>query len=194
MFFQNGTLMPPDLQTYPWATEKADQVTAAINDGRSIVLHNDHGYNLGWGDPGFSTTQVGTLTNGEELPLVWSINCYSGRYDDPATVSFAESMVLKPAGGALAVLASSRMSNTGTNGVFTQILPQVVFPTLYPGVPNFAGTRTLGLGTTQAKIRTFLALFGDGSNLGAATDLMNMYNLFGDPTLKLRLSPGEPGM
>lgn len=194
VFFNNGHFMPSGLISYDWKTEKADQIAAAITAGRSIVLHNDHGWDRGWGDPGFNADHVAGLTNGSELPLVWSINCYSGRYDNPDLVSFAEEMILKSGGGALGVLASSRMSNTRTNGFFSQALADTVFPQGYAGLPSFQGVRGLGASTNSAKLLTFTNLYGDGSNLGAATDLMNMYNLFGDPTLKVRVLPGEPGM
>jgi len=193
--FQDGSSFPADLLSYPWSTPKGDQIKAAIDEGRSLVIHESHGFNRGWGLPAFNAdTHVPNLTNGAELPLVWSINCYSGRYDDPNIVSFAEEMVLKSGGGALAVLASSRMSNTYTNGVFVVDLAKTLFPQVVPGIPSFQGVRRLGSNVNAAKIRVFVDLYGDGSNPGAATDLMNMYNLFGDPTLKYRVFPGEPGM
>ena len=43
--------------------------------------HRDHGFEDGWGDPYFDTGHVSGLTNGELLPVVFSLNCLTGRFD-----------------------------------------------------------------------------------------------------------------
>ena len=65
-------------------------IEAAINSGTFLIMHRDHGYSLGWGEPAFSTTNIGNLTNtNNELPFVFSINCQTGAYHY-ASECFAE--------------------------------------------------------------------------------------------------------
>ena len=59
----------------------ATAVTNAINAGTFLVLHRDHGYYQGWGDPAYSTTSINSLTNiNNKLPFVFSVNCQTGAY------------------------------------------------------------------------------------------------------------------
>jgi hypothetical protein len=58
----------------------AADVEDAINEGAFMLMHRDHGYELGWGDPDFSNANINNLTN-SDLCYVLSINCMSGRFD-----------------------------------------------------------------------------------------------------------------
>jgi hypothetical protein len=59
----------------------ATGVNNAINAGTFLVLHRDHGYYQGWGDPAYSTTSINSLTNvNNKLPFVFSVNCQTGAY------------------------------------------------------------------------------------------------------------------
>ena len=49
-YFADGTLMPSAVRNHSWASTNT-QIVNAINDGRSLIVHNDHGYTGGWGDP-----------------------------------------------------------------------------------------------------------------------------------------------
>ena len=66
---------------FAWDGDTAD-ITAAWNDGRYLMVHRDHGGTDAWGNPRFATTDVDALTNGAELPVVLSINCSSGAFQD----------------------------------------------------------------------------------------------------------------
>ncbi|MGH2897625.1 MAG: C25 family cysteine peptidase, partial [Solirubrobacteraceae bacterium] len=79
--FNDGTDLPAALKkpTFAWDGDGAD-VSAAWNQGRFMVVHRDHGWSDGWGDPFFTTTEVDALTNdNENLPVVLSINCASAQ-------------------------------------------------------------------------------------------------------------------
>ena len=78
------------------------QVAAAVNDGRSLGLYIGHGWPQGWSTSGFDVNHVNTLlSNGEMLPVIWSVACNNGEftYDNPDC--FAEAWLLKPGGGAV---------------------------------------------------------------------------------------------
>ena len=130
--FNDGTALPAALKkpTFPWDGDGAD-VSAAWNQGRFMVIHRDHGWSDGWGDPFFTTTEVDALTNdNDNLPVVLSINCASARYDDDET-SFAQNALVKPTGGAVGVFGDTRNSPSWHNsqialGFIDALLPSVL--------------------------------------------------------------------
>ncbi|MCK9616794.1 MAG: C25 family cysteine peptidase [Lentimicrobiaceae bacterium] len=63
-----------------WTGGNATMVNNAINSGAFILQHRDHGYEDGWGEPDYSTTNISGLTN-TDLTFVMSINCLTGKYD-----------------------------------------------------------------------------------------------------------------
>lgn len=83
--FFNGALFPADLADgsgFPWDGDTNDIINA-WNNGRFLFLHRDHGWEDGWVDPGFTTTNViNDLSNGELQPVVFSVNCASGLFDN----------------------------------------------------------------------------------------------------------------
>jgi len=117
-----GDPIPPYLEKpgFAWDANAAD-ISAAINDGRFLVTHRDHGSATGWGSPSYNTTHVGALTNGEKLPVVWSVNCSTGFFDKEtcdspsSTISFSESWGRNASGGAVGVIAATRVSYSGHN-------------------------------------------------------------------------------
>lgn len=102
------------------------------------------------------------LRNGSHLPVVASMTCLTGYFHDVFTTSLAESLLLNPQGGAVAVWASSTLSDPA---------PQVEAARAFYR-QLFAGAR-LGDAAIQAKGAT------------ASTDVRRSWILFGDPTMKL---------
>ena len=113
--FNDGTALPPSLlkPTFPWDSDAAD-ISAAWNDGRFLIIHRDHGWSDGWGDPFYTTTEVDALTNGAKLPVLMSINCASAQYDTDET-SFVQNALVKPDGGAVGVFGDTRNSPSWHN-------------------------------------------------------------------------------
>ena len=56
-------------------------ISAAINDGISILNYCNHGSQTTWGVAGYSTSNVAALTNSGMLPVVWSVACENGQFD-----------------------------------------------------------------------------------------------------------------
>lgn len=150
----SGGSLPAELlkPTFAWDGDKSD-ITAAINAGRHLVTHRDHGSRAlrwshvpsafgwygGWSEPEFLPGDVDALTNGTNglFPVVWSLNCQTGWYDNETdqssyavysggseigTVftqdsdeSFCERFLINPNGGAVGVIGSSRISYSGLN-------------------------------------------------------------------------------
>ncbi|MCK4266988.1 MAG: hypothetical protein KAX31_06880, partial [Thermoplasmata archaeon] len=73
----SGEPIPADLlraNGFPW-DGGATEIKSRVDSGTFILNHRDHGSREGWGDPFFQIPEVGTLDNGDLLPIVYNINC-----------------------------------------------------------------------------------------------------------------------
>ncbi len=121
-----GTPVPSYLEKpgFAWGGDY-NAINGAVNSGRFLVTHRDHGAAWGWGDPYYNTSHVQALQNGEKLPVVWSINCQTGWFDNETddeetgtsadSVYFSEAWERNPQGGAIGVIAATRVSYSGHN-------------------------------------------------------------------------------
>jgi len=89
-------------------------VSDAINAGVSIVQHRDHGGELGWGDPNWSTSHISGLVNGNRTPVVFSVNCLTGRFNYSSDC-FCEAFMKKYPGGSVGVIGATDLSYSGHN-------------------------------------------------------------------------------
>jgi hypothetical protein len=218
-FYNGGGTIPASLQrpTFAWNATKTD-IATAINQGSALVYHRDHGWWDGWGDPSFGTSDLSlvSVTN-NQFPVVFSINCASGVFDNetvdlgsnkvgsgygmsPSTVYWAETFMRKP-DGALAVIGDSRQSSTTDNNQLTYGLFDGVFPGLITSFGTSSPVQRLGDLLNYAK--TYISDVANGSQSnqhpfqagGTRPGIVNLqqelniYNLLGDPTVKLRVSP-----
>jgi len=137
--YADGSALPADLlrPTFAWDGSASDIVNA-FNQGTFLMLHRDHGYSnaSGWAHPQLASSQLQYLTNDSLLPLIFSINCYSGNYR--VDESFGEKLLRQPA-GASGVFAPSYYSYSGNNDAFALGLYDALFPS--PGlISHFTGT------------------------------------------------------
>ncbi len=122
--------------TFAWNGSSSDIVNA-INQGAFLVMHRDHGYSnaTGWAHPALASSQLPFLMNDSLLPLVFSVNCYSGNFR--VAESFAERLIRQNS-GASGVFAPSYYSYSGNNDAFLLGLYDALFST--PGLStNFTG-------------------------------------------------------
>ncbi|MFC1573204.1 C25 family cysteine peptidase, partial [Candidatus Eisenbacteria bacterium] len=117
-------------------------VSAAINAGTFLVLHRDHGEVEGWGEPVYRNSNIVGLTN-DMFPFVLSINCCSGKFDNPTGPSFAEKFHRVPSGkGALGLIAATETSYSFVNDAFTW----GIFDSMWPEFdPYYGGADSTGL-------------------------------------------------
>ena len=82
-YYGNGEPLPDELlrPTFSWRGD-ADDIIDAIETGIFILNHRDHGFEDGWGDPYFESSHVEELKNGDLTPVVFSINCLTGKFDN----------------------------------------------------------------------------------------------------------------
>lgn len=106
--------IPEDIQkpNLAWNGSNTD-IANAVNAGTAFLTHRDHGSMTAWSEPAFDVSDINALTNSDKLPVVWSINCSTGQFD--SDVCFSEAWERHPNGGAVGVIASTRVSYSGRN-------------------------------------------------------------------------------
>jgi len=206
--------------TFPWDGSTSD-ISAAINAGLFLITHRDHGsrrmysvpydgywYPGGWADPEFLPTDVAALSNGSLSPLVWSINCRTGWFDnetDDSTYAryvggsivryyeardadecFCEQFVLDSNGGAVGVIGATRNSYSGNNDRLAWGWMDAIWPGFieYHNGSYGGSDPIIQFGPVLEYGRDyFLTKYWSGSSYTQTT--MDEYVLFGDPTTTL---------
>jgi len=150
-------------------------VVDAINDGHLIVNYAGDGWISSWHQV-IDTTYIPLLNNDDRLPIVLSMACMTGWYDNITEVDqtgsydcFAEQIVNAPNGGAIACLASPRASDGGMFRTLTNCIYRAAF-----------AENCVFLGETMAVAK--LLHIQDGGSV----DYARHFNLFGDPALIYR--------
>src|SRR5205823_4392150 len=143
-----------------------DTLLANLNAGQGIVNYYGHGsVDLWEGDLFFGQDAAG-LTNGSRMPLVVAMTCLNGFFHSLfPEESLAEALVRAPNGGAIAVWASSSLTDPAGQSAMDRELFRLLFSGAYP---------TLGEAVAAAKKAT-----GDA-------DVRHSWILFGDPALHLK--------
>ncbi|MCF7794654.1 MAG: T9SS type A sorting domain-containing protein [Candidatus Cloacimonetes bacterium] len=98
-----------------WTGGTGAMVNQAIEDGAFMLVHRDHGYESGWGEPDYNSTYVNMLNNDKPV-FVWSINCLTGKYNMSGD-SFAE-VFHRHQTGALGLIAASEVSYSFVNDAY----------------------------------------------------------------------------
>ncbi|ETW93846.1 MAG: hypothetical protein ETSY2_50715, partial [Candidatus Entotheonella gemina] len=87
------------------------QLVEGLSEGYGLATYLGHGTTDRWDAGGLlDTAAVRTLQNRNRLPIVLSMTCLSGFFQDPVTESLAEALLRSPTGGAAAVWASSGLT------------------------------------------------------------------------------------
>ncbi len=136
------------------------QILAALNNGALLVNYNGHGAEQQWSFSDlFDNTDAAALTNGGRLPVYLLIDCLNGLFQDVYAQSLAESLLLAPNGGAIAVWASSGFTDqppqSSMNLAFLHQLAA------HPGQPLGRLILNAKAGTTDTDVRRTWILFGD---------------------------------
>ncbi|MCK4233196.1 hypothetical protein KAX75_02120, partial [candidate division WOR-3 bacterium] len=209
--WDDGDPLPADLLRpgFAWNGGTLD-ITNAINGGRFLVYHRDHGISRnfwnhlpapdgqwwgwldGWGDPPYDTGDIAGLTNGDQLPVVISAECQCGWFDgeidqlnDPSLTRnfecFCEEFTRQQNRGAIAAIGATRNSKSGYNDE----LAKGFIDATWPGFdPAFASGGLFSLGQVLTYGKVYMA--NEYGYAGAHTMLtFELFHLFGDPELPL---------
>lgn len=144
------------------------QIISALNNGALLVNFTGHGSTEQWSFSDLLDNDSATaLTNGQRLPVYLLMDCLNGFFQDVYTQSLAESLLLAPNGGAVAVWASSGFTSAPPQASLDQALLNILKSN--PAIPM--GQAVLG------------AKSGISDN-----DVRRTWILFGDPSMKLQFA------
>jgi hypothetical protein len=150
-------------------------LTAEVNAGKLIVNYTGHGSVRVWGgsdQPLLRNDDVASWQTVGQLPFVVAMNCLNGLFNSIyAEDSLAEALQREPAGGAVAVWASSTLTPAAMQAMVNQELFRLVFGGSYP---------TLGEAIVAAK------------RVAPSQDLRRSLIFFGDPAMHLSGTPLTP--
>jgi uncharacterized repeat protein (TIGR01451 family) len=170
-----ATNVPPSMQVSKILTDGVDPVTAraqvisALDNGALLVDYQGHGAEQQWSFVDlFDSTDAAALTNGGRMPVYLLMDCLNGFFQDVYAESLAESILLAPNGGGIAVWASSGFTDQAPQASMNQAFLHQL--TAHPKMP-------LGWLIQQTKAGT------------SDNDVRRTWILFGDPALKLQFMP-----
>jgi hypothetical protein len=180
-YYGNGEPLPAELlrPTFAWDGDAADIINA-IESGIFVLNHRDHGMESGWGDPYFTTSDFSSFSNGELLPVVFSLNCLTGRFD--GYESFCEEFLRKDDGGAVAAFGATRISYSGYN----DYLGRGFYDAQWPDFDQDVGgdTPLYSLGEILNYGKTYMAnTWGDPWGYERLT--FELFHVFGDPSMEI---------
>ncbi|HUN89365.1 MAG TPA: C25 family cysteine peptidase [Terriglobales bacterium] len=152
-------LVPLNVSSY--ATDHATLINQ-LNAGNLIVNYLGHGSENDWADPSFfSDADASALTNGAMAPFFINMACLNGLFHDVYETSLATSLIMAPNGGAIAVWASSGLTDPEPQLGLDKTLMQYLFAT--PSQTIGEATRNAKQGVTDLDVRRTWILFGDPS-------------------------------
>jgi len=180
---------------FPWTGNAAD-INQAINIGSSLVMHRDHGYRLGWGDPAYSIYDISGINNGDLLPMVWTINCNTGWFDNETddnscgtafdSESFVEYFMNHDNGGTVGMIGSTRVSYSGNNDRLVWGFMNAIWPDFLnwctANYPEHDPIYKMGDVVNYGK-EYFLANSTWGGDVRTTT--LEQFLWFGDPTTEM---------
>jgi Peptidase family C25 len=167
---QVKSLLPGGAQVTEIQRGQTDDATASstllakLNDGQTLVNYVGHGSVELWQGNLLTSEEAGTLTNGSHLSFVVTMTCLNGYFQDLYTESLSEALLLARNGGAVAVWASSGLTDPAGQATLDPAL-----------IGNLSGSAlTIG----EATIVTKKAV--------TDPDIRRTWILFGDPATKLK--------
>lgn len=204
-YYYYGQLLPSGLT---W-DGNATQISGAINDGIFLLTHRDHGSVDGWGNPYYGVSHVNALTNDGKLPIVFSVNCETGHFDNETdaagngtpynSVCFCEAFQRKADGGTAGIFGLTRVSWSGLNDELCKGFYDAIWPNFDPNYPNGGSTHPIyspmyrtGVMTNFGKFwmydkyyRTGGQGYPWGADVASTKTTFEMGMWFGDPTMQI---------
>lgn len=140
------------------------QIFSALNSGPLLVNYSGHGSVEQWSFANvFDDSSAAALTNGNQLSVYLLMDCLNGFFHDVYSTSLAESLLLAPNGGAVAVWASSGLTNQPPQASMNQALLQILKTN--PSMPIAAAIVQAKTGVSDNDVRRTWIFFGDPAML-----------------------------
>jgi len=195
--YSSGEPIPAELLKpgFPWDGSATD-VTNAVNAGRFFISHRDHGYRDGWGEPAYSEAQVAALTNGNEVPVIMSMNCQTGWFDNETDETadgtgstdecFCEAWWRNSNGGTVGIIGATRVSYSGYNDYLAMGFIDGIWEDFNSSVSSTPPTEgRLGACLTYGKY--YMEYYWSDWDLE-----WEIFHWFGDPTMRLFREEPDP--
>ncbi len=163
----------------------AGDLVASIDAGRSLISYTGHGSSSSLGTTNFSSSDVSTLMNYDELPFIFSVACVNGDFN--STTCLAEEL--------MRAFSGSNMKPTGAIATFMSTINQSWDPPMdaqdemidilvesYPGNKKhtFGGISVNGCMHMNDEYGT------------AGDEMTDTWTIFGDPSLMVRTNTPAP--
>jgi hypothetical protein len=132
---------------------------AAFNQGPLLVNYVGHGSVEIWRGDIFTSPDAQALTNGPKLPIVVAMTCLNGLFQDIYTESLAEALLRAPNGGAVAVFASSGLTDPYPQSIMNQEFIRFLFAGAHPTLGD--AVQHAKQATTDPDVRKTWVLLGD---------------------------------
>jgi hypothetical protein len=169
---QLRALVPGNLRVEEIRRAATDDVTAKnlliakINEGQKIVNYSGHGSVEIWRGSLLTSADAAQLTNTDRLSLFVTMTCLNAYFHDVATNSLAEALMKAENGGAVAVWASSSLTEPAGQAVMNQQLYRLLL----------GGGQAVTIGEAAAKAKSAVG----------SRDIRRSWILFGDPATRLK--------
>ncbi|MGH9423372.1 MAG: C25 family cysteine peptidase, partial [Thermoanaerobaculia bacterium] len=136
-------------------------IVNGFNGGSLLVDYMGHGSVELWSFNLFNSNDASTLSNGSNLPFVMAMTCLNGYFHDVFTESLASSLMKAPNGGAVAVWASSTLTDPFPQFLMNRELLRQLVGGTQPTVGD--AIKLAKQATTDINVRRSWILFGDPS-------------------------------
>ncbi|MBT4576387.1 MAG: T9SS type A sorting domain-containing protein [Candidatus Cloacimonetes bacterium] len=165
-----------------WTGGNATMVNNAINSGAFMLQHRDHGYEQGWGEPSYSSTNIDGLMN-TDLVFVLSINCLTGKYNmagECFSEKFHRYTYNGENSGALGLTIASEVSYSFVNDTFVWGLYDNLWPEFMPDYGTTPDSRDVLPAFGMAAGKYFLQQSSWPYNTNNKEVTYNLFHHFGD--------------
>jgi hypothetical protein len=146
-------------------TDAKTELMEQLAQGGKIVNYAGHGSVNLWRANLLTTDDVQKLANQKVSPLVVTMTCLNGYFQDPRLASLGESLIKVNQGGAVSVWSSSAITDNGVQMIVDRELFRQIFSN---------SNITIGQAIREAK------------KITQNNDVRRAWILFGDPTMKVR--------
>jgi len=150
-------------------------ILSAWNTGAALTIYTGHASIHQWGVEQFLHLEdVSGLHNGDRLPLVLEMTCFTSSFHVPGFATLDEALLRHPGGGAVGTWGSTGLGiATGHSTLAESFLDRAIVDGADFGTAALAGKLNLAIRNPDH------------------LDLVDTFTLLGDPAMKLNLTVGE---
>jgi hypothetical protein len=172
---ESGFTRVDTLFQHPGHYISAYEINNSINGGVAYVNYRGYGDPYGWTYPDYTYSDFYGLSNGPMYPIMTSVVCGTGDYDDYVDVCFGEHWIRDPGKGGAGFVGNS---NHDAHTIWTNALDVGTYWGLFS-----EGVSTLAQAQLMGKMTLYDAFPADRGPNGQVELYFNSYNVLGDPEL-----------